>query len=354
MEPPLGPALPERGFWLLSLAILALLLLSVTFTLVTTWLRAVNRRRDRRRAELQSTWEPVIHAVLAGHRSADDLHARITPRDVRLFLGFLMRYARRLRGAEHDVVVGLAEPYLDVIAVDLRRRSPERRAQALQTLGELGRREYEDRIVEALSDPSPLVAMTAARAVARNFGDGHAERLLRTFERFELWSIPLLVSLLRDTGTASAGALRRVLDDERRPARIRAVAASTLASLSDMPAVEIAARVARHETQIDLVIGALEIIEAVGGAEHLPCVRELLDAPEPAIRGRAVRALARLGGREDATRLRAAIDDDSTWVALHAARSLSAIGRNDLLAELASSDHPRAEAAQEVLRENGG
>lgn len=354
MEAPIGFPLSDRGFGLLSVAVFGLLLLSITFTLVTAWLRAMSHRRDRRRAELESRWEPLVHAVLAGNRPATDLHSHVAQADIRFFVGFLMRYARRVRGAEHEAVVTLAEPYLDVIAADLRRRSPELRARALQTLGELDRRKYEDRIVEALSDPSSLVAMTAARAVATNYGDAHAERLLRTFERFQLWSLPLLVSLLRSMGIEAAETLRRVLADERRPARIRAVAASTLAALYDPPAAEIAARVARDETQIDLVIGALEVIEAVGGPEQLPRVRELVEAPEPAIRGRAVRALARMGGREDIARLQVALDDDSNWVALHAARGLATVGRTDLLAGLAASDHPRAILVREVLWEEGG
>ncbi len=349
MQMPAFLPLADLTLQLVALAILALLACAMAFTLAAAWIRTLSNREAQRWHRLELSWEPVMLRVLTGETTEHQLHTLVRRKDRRFFVGFLLRYARRLRGVEGETVLRLAAPYLSVIVDDLQRRSPERRAYALQTLGELSVAEYSERFLEALEDASLLVAMNAAQALARHYDLAYADRLLRSMERFENWSLRYLAAMLANMGPESASKLRATLSDPSRPPRVRAVVARTLTSLSDHQSLDIATQIIESNNENDLVISALGLIEKVGGPEQLPAVRRLLESTDPAIRAHAVTTLARLGAPEDVDLVRRQLDDSSNWVALHAAEGLEEMGQVELLASLGASDHPRALAAREVI-----
>lgn len=344
-------ALPfsDRGLQLVALVTVLLLACAVAFTLAAAYLRADNIRNEKRWVRLEGMWEPIIMSVLTEEAAEGELLARVHPRDTRRFVEFLLRYARQLKGVERDTVLSLAAPHMGKIADDLNHRSPEIRARALQTLGELSVAAYSDRFLHALGDESPLVAMSAAQALARHYDPAFADRLLRVLDRFQHWSIGYLAAMLANMGPESAPRLRAVLADTTRSPQIRAAVARTLTSLRDVGSAAVASQVLRSEDHIDVIIPVLGLIEKVGGRDQLPVVRQLLRSPDHAVRARAVSTLARIGTSEDVAHIRAALDDESNWVVIHAARGLKETGRMDLLAEVAESESPGAIAAQEML-----
>lgn len=339
----------DRGLQVVALVTFLLLACAVAFTLTAAWLRAANIRDERRWARLEKLWEPVIMAVLTGETAESELRARVHRRDHSRFAAFLLRYARQLKGAERDTVLRLAAPYLDEIAVDLRRRSPEIRARALQTLGELSVAEYSQEFLRALDDRSHLVAMTAAQALAQHYDPAYADRLIQVLNRFQHWSIGYLAAMLTNMGPESAPILRAALADSTRPPQVRAVIARTLTSLKDVGSADLACEVLKSEQDVDLLVPVLGLIEKVGRHDHLPAVRELLHSPDHAVRASAVSTLARIGTPADTAAIRTALDDESNWVVLHAVRGLNEIGETDFLADMAKSEHPGAIAAQEML-----
>ncbi len=341
----------DRGFQLVAAATLLLLLCAVAFTLVTGWLRTQAIRERRRWERLERQWEPTTLAVLAGDESTGSLRALVHGRDERRFVSFLLRFARQLKGPEAEAVRQLAAPHLHQIAADLHHRNAEHRARALQTLGELSVAMYSDQFLQALKDPSTLVAMSAAQALSREYDPAYAEQLLDALARFDQWSVNYLAALLSTMGPESAEALRGALGDTSRPPRVRAVVAATLTALNDVESVDVARRVIEAEDQVDLVVRCLRLVEKLGADDQLPAVRSLLMSPEPGIRARALRTLARIGGSDDADRIKAGLTDESNWVVLHAVRGLSELGETELLEDIAASEHGAAEAARELLWE---
>ncbi|NNG17221.1 MAG: hypothetical protein HKM89_12145 [Gemmatimonadales bacterium] len=344
-------ALPfsDRGLQLVALVTLLLLACAVAFTLTAAYLRAENIRNEKRWVRLEGVWEPMIMSVLTGEVAEGNLLARVHPRDARYFVEFLLRYGRQLKGVERDTVLSLAAPYLERIADDLSHRRPEIRARSLQTLGELSVEEYSEHFQRALEDQSPLVAMNAAQALALEHDPAYAEKVLRVLDRFQHWSTGYLAAMLANMGPESAPRLRAALADTTRSPQIRAAVARTLTSLRDVASAAVASQVLRSEDHIDVIIPVLGLIEKVGDRDQLPVVRQLLRSPDHAVRARAVSTLANIGTSEDGAHIRAALDDESNWVVLHAARGLKETGRMDLLAEVAESESPGAIAAQEML-----
>jgi hypothetical protein len=339
----------DRIFWLLSLSIVLVVLCAVGMIVTALALRWRNNRTARQWAMREAVWDPVSLDVLEGARPPEDLTRLVRQSDRRHFVTYLLRYVRTVRGGGRAMVQRLARPHLPLVAAELAHRQAERRALAVQTLGELGPHEYRDRIAGALDDAAPLVMVIAAGAIARDYSPEDVRHLLDRVGQLELWTVRFLVSMLQRMGPQSAWAFREVLGDPLRPNRVRAIAGHVLAQFNDLPSGDLAARVLETAHDPDLQVAALRVLEHVGTAEHLPVVRGLARDPEPAVRGNAVRVLAAVGGEAEVPTIRAALDDDSHWVAIHAVGALKRLGRADLLRSLVETGHRWSTAVHEVF-----
>lgn len=211
--------LREPALTLLIIGIVVFTAAALILALAAVLLRLGNDRKARRWGRLEAAWEPACLDVVVGQEPLERMWALVAPRDRRYFLNFLLRFAKRVSGPERRIVDELAEPYLDLVVPQLRYRTPERRARAVQTLSKLGRRRYANRLLQALDDPSPLVAMVAARALARRESPDFAGAILQRLHRFDQWRPSFLASMLAAMGPAVAPTLRLALADEQLTAR---------------------------------------------------------------------------------------------------------------------------------------
>ena len=179
--------LQDRIFLLLAFAILLLLLLTFFFAIVTIVLRFRNERRARYWEYLEGKWSEVILEVLAGSEPPEALTSLVEPEEELFFVGFLLRYARRVRGEEGKVLHDLVGPFLHQVTERANRGGAERRARAIQTLGTVGIPEYAAIVEEGLDDPSALVAMLAAQGLARKEHPELLGPVLDHLHRFGDW-----------------------------------------------------------------------------------------------------------------------------------------------------------------------
>ncbi len=345
-------AVPVHERVLIAIIAACLLLLGLTFlfALLTLVLRFRNVRRSRRWARLEAAWQGPVLDALTGGAPPGQVYGLVGPKERLYFVGYLVRFARRVRGDERQTLSRLAEPYLDLVARQIHgRRDAERRARAVQTLGLLAPERYAGTLLAALDDPSPLVAMVAARALCSQAHPEHAPPVLAHMDRFHNWDTAFLASMLADMGAPVAPGVVAALADDERPARVRTIAADALRRLNHLPAADVGAAVLATASDVDLLAATLRLLAHVGTAEHLPSVRRLIDHPAMAVRATAATALGRLGDRHDVGLLQLALDDPSIWVAMHAARAILAVGAASVLRATADSLHPRAAVAREAL-----
>lgn len=315
-------------------------------------LRINNDRKAARWAVLEERWLTTALEVVAGAEAPEKLWALVPAEDRIRFINFLLRFARRLVGPERRVVDDLAAPYLDLLLPQLKLRQAERRARAVQTLSTLGQRRYAGQLVASLDDASPLVAMVAARALARRESPDFATPILERMHRFVHWRASFLSSMLAAIGPAVAPALRRAYQDPAFDPRVRAVAADALRELNDYASADLAAEILESATDRDLVANSLGILAHMGGSRHLDAIRRHLKAPEPIVRARAVAALGHVGDVADHPTLTAALEDPSPWVALRAAEALRDARALPTVGELDQANHPRAELVRQLLAGN--
>lgn len=317
--------------------------------LVAVALRISNDRKARHWNRLERLWEPLTLEVVVGVTPPERLWALVGPADRLRFVNYLLRFAKRVSGSERRIVDDLAAPYLHLLLRQLTRRTPERRARAVQTLSTLGSRRYMDAILRSLDDPSPLVAMVAARSLARTGGPEYAAGILSRMHRFDQWRPSFLASMLATMGPAVAPALRRALADSAYPPSVRAVAADALRELHDYVSADAAALVLEAATDRNLIAATLNLMAHVGRSEHLPAVRRHATSKEPIVRARAIAALGHVGAAEDLPFIVGAFHDESAWVVLRAGEALLEARATDKLEALARLDTPRAHLAQQLL-----
>jgi len=353
-------ALAGRDALLTTLVILVALLFVVTvgFSAYAVTLRLWHRSRDRRRARFAERWREGLLATIA--QSDTDAAGTDVSRDVRgdvaederiHFVGFVVEYARRLSGDGRDTLRGLVEPYLGLIAERADSSSVEVRARAIQTLGMLGLEAHAPRVIAALDDDSPLVAMVAARALAQAESPTHAAAVLERLPRFQGWNRRFLASMLAAMGPEVAATFRAGLADSSREPRTRAVLAEALLLQSDLLAADVAARILEADADRELRVAALRLLHVVGRPDHAPVVRRYLGSDDETVRAQALRALGAVGSQGDVPTLLDAMMDASPWVALSAARAALEAGAQRALDEIATSEHVNAALARQVLAE---
>lgn len=345
----------------LQLAIAAVLVLTgftLSFMGYAFVLHLRSLRLERRRQTLEDRWQGrLLDAATGDSAPAPDRDAprpevqEVDEEDRVLFLELVTKYARALEGPERQNIERVGRPYLDALDPLMEDPHAYRRAYALDILGELGYEEGRTPIARGLGDESGLVAMVAARALARHGDPSHVPLLLSRLEAFESWSANYLSSLLVSFGPAASPFLRELATDPAAKPRFRSIAFQSLRELHDIESVEPAARLLPREDDPEVQAEIIRLIGALGGPDQLPGIRPFATSSAAHVRALALRAISNLSDRRtsDVEMVSAGLDDPSPWVALQAAHGLLALGRSEELEDLAHSTSPRAPLAAEVL-----
>jgi HEAT repeat protein len=287
--------------------------------------------------------------ALADPQEAAKLTGTVGPGEELYFVDQVWEMARRVRGAERELLTRIGKPYLSVLVARSKDRDPEVRARAVQTLGVMGMPEHADLLLSALDDPSAHVSMTAARALARKAHPQYAPAVLARLDRFQTWNQRYLAAMLAGIGPDASKYLRRILADATKSEWSRTVAASALALQRDLMAADLAADILDKGAAGELAAASATLLGATARPDHVPILRRLASSPNYVVRMIALEALAPLADVGDQSRLEAALHDPSPWVALRAAYALREMGGTEALRNLAASNDDRAVLAHEVL-----
>lgn len=345
------PLLISGVSWALIGMILVLLSLAILFAAVTFVLRIRNEKRERTWSRLEEEWKPWLLEVLDDPTRLDELWGVVGEAHRDFFLDFLLRYSGRLKDRDRRVLQRAAAPYLSGVVGRLESRQAGIRARAVQILGTLGLPAYTEEITRAMDDPSPLVAVVAARLLAREVGAPLANQILASLDRFRAFSTWYVVDMIVAMGPDAIPAVRAAMASAALPHRSRAIAAQVLARVRDPASADLAADLARTETDPDLLAALLGLLGKVGTPVHAQAVRAHLESEPFFVRMAALRTLAELGSREDLPLLFERLEDSSPWVAVAAARGVFRLGGEELAIRLSGEEAPTRRLFRQVLAE---
>jgi HEAT repeat protein len=350
---PITDDLRSVALGFLILVIVVLFVLALGFGSYALLLRIRHDRREQLWESLEEQWQEPVLLALADPEAMNAVHETIRAPYRLHFVRFCVEYALRVRGKERETLRKLAAPYLPPLRQSADDADVAIRARAIQTLGALGLPTYEETVVTALDDPSPIVSMVAARALARHGHPLYASEIIKRLGRFGGWSRNFMASILASMGPESAPALRSGYANAEEAASVRTVIGYALRLLKDLEAADIAADIVEREEDPDLLASALKLLTVVGRPEHASVIRVRCVSEQAAVRSFALGALGTVGSDDDVPQLVEALEDPSPWVAMHAARGLLAAGGHQRLRDMVKLDHPRAALAEQLLLEDG-
>jgi HEAT repeat protein len=290
--------------------------------------RLVRSGRRRRRDRLVATIKPDL--IRLADCADESAMRRLVALDARHWTAVAPVAAGllgTLGGESHTALVGLFERrgIAERALRDLRSRSAVKRAQAAETLGDLGRRSAIDPLCRLLEDRDEAVRLVAARSLGR-IGDAAAARpLLNLLGSGRGAPEHIVAQALLRLGPEAVPAL--VEGAVARDPRVRGIAVEALGRLGGYDAIGIIIAALDGDESLAVRIHAAQAL----GRLALPSAsRPLIEATrsdEPALRLAAVCALRSLGDPSAEPRLRELLSDAVPQVASEAARSLLGLGR---------------------------
>jgi hypothetical protein len=314
----ISPALAVVVFFTLAMFVVA-----VGFLVAAGRLRRANRRKAELWGALEAEFGELVDRIAGGAAPASSLHSRVGRGERIVLLDYLYKSAvQETRPERRSLYASLAQPYLPLLSERARTGDTWQRARAIRTLAELAGRASSPVVLEALDDPAPHVATTAARVYAQ-LELGPVDALLDRMDRYSNWDRRLLRSVLVSFGLPAAPALRERFADESLAPQLRAVCADALAELDYRAAGETALHVLRRERDVDLVAATLRLLRPPATEPQREMVRRLCEVEDDVVRGQAVACLARIGAPSDLALVEVAAGDLSPWVARSARRGLA-------------------------------
>lgn len=334
---------------MLTVYILLLLFLALGLVALTVRLHKSNTEKASRWKNLETKWDPITSSIIAGFMPPQALLDKVGEDEKLFFVDYLMRFVPKLEGETRQMLCNMAVPYLDQLANRLQTGDEEQRARAVLTLSTMGFERYQDLIVKAIYDPSPLVAMLASRSLADTGASQYLGLILAKIEIFRSWSATYLTTMLESLSRSNPALLLNALEQEQHPDWVKAIILRALAQLNYLEAVPLTAKILESETDREVQAAAFLLLAKLGQTQYKPLICQKCEHPDFVIRLNAIKALAQLGDKTDAPLLESLLKDPSQWVALQAAEALKATGSLEVLDRFADTDHPHAELALQVL-----
>jgi HEAT repeat protein len=309
-NPPVSVAL-----WMTVASIVASLLL-LAYTLE---LRLRRRLHERRRAGVITHWRALLGDALTG-RATTAPQSKLRRKDRREFLRLWVYTRSMLEGAAAERLIALAErlKLREYVREQAEHAHLKTKLLAIQALGYLRDAESFGALAASIDQPSTLLSITAAEALAAIDAPRAMERVIPKIARRRDWPRTHVFNLLRRAGSAVVSeplyrCIRAASDDDA--AYLLKFAEIAEFDVRDALAVELL----RARDNPEVLAAALNV--ATGHAA-VPRIDELLAHPAWYVRMQAAKLLGRMGRPEDAGRLEKLLADAEWWVRYRAAKAL--------------------------------
>lgn len=300
-------------------ATIASIALAVLLLLYTLELRVHRRLRERRRALLVAYWRDVIANAVTG--AAGDGAAPALPRAHRGEVLRLWNHTRSMiEGAAAERLIVLADRLglRELARTQAEQARSSARLTAIQALGHLRDAESYGAILAATADDNPLIAITAAEALAEIDPERAMSVLIPKLAANRDWPRTHVFRMLEKAGSAVVSEpLYRV---------IRAASDADAAYLLQFAEVAefdvrdaMASELLHSRNDPELLAAALKVASGYGGIARLD---EFLHHPVWYVRMQAAALLGRVGHAGHVEQLEKCLSDEEWWVRYRAAKAL--------------------------------
>lgn len=322
------------AFWVgLSMSLASLVLFVAVLVL-----RQLAQRRERQHLQAVARWRTLLAGAMRDHLPA---HLPTLPeREITGFMEVWNELHELPEGQDNPGMRQLAweigaAPKLEKIALTGRFHD---RVMAIIALGHLRSVSSFSRIEPLLDDPSPIISLSAARALMRIDAARAVERVMPKIESRLDWVDGGVAQILSEADAAVvqgplSGATLRA-NDEIAPRMVR-----FLADVSPEAAAPVIRKILSESHDDHLISTCLQVMT---DPADLDKVRALLAHPRWHVRMHAASALGRLGSASDVEALLPLLGDTQWWVRYRAAQAIAHLLRDvDVLARVRERQQDR-------------
>lgn len=298
---------------------------SMLMLLAVIMLRIRLLLRQRRERIYEAGWQPLLAECVFSVPAA----LPQVPRRLRYhFLKVWNFHHESLVGGTRANLEALAGAmHLEDIAVEMMRTGNLReRLIAVMTLGHLGNRTQWHELRALVADPSPVLSLTAARALLDIDASATLAWLVAVMAAREDWPLSRVVNMLKEAGPdlvtlpliSAAEAAVRAEGGGRQVARLLRM----MEVAHTERVTPVAGRIAREVRDPELIAAALRLVQ---DPRDLDIVRIHAGHEAWYVRASALRVLGRIGGIADRPLLVDKLGDGHWWVRYRAAQALLAL-----------------------------
>ena len=303
------------AFW----AGLVSFLLAALTILIIVLLRAAEAWRAQRKRHLLNVWQPLLAKTLIGEQ--------ITPPAVRSaelidFLYLWLHFHESLRGESKHALNEIlrAQQLLSPMCRMLKRGSTQQKLVVATALGHARGSEAWNELVPLAHDDSPALSITAARALMMIDATAAADVVIPLIIRRRDWPPARLAVMLKEVEQPF---VERFLEAVTEAATTQAPYLVRLLRLAEAMGLNrplpFLAELLRHSEQPEVIAACLRILQDPG---CLDLVRSHASHPDWIVRVQVANALRRLGGREDLPCLLQLLSAPEWWVRYRAAQAI--------------------------------
>jgi len=349
--------LSDRFYDALVLAVFGLAACVAVLTLATLLHHARVSLRMRRQRRRGAVLLPLVCAAVAEPETGDALLSRLRRSDRKVLLPILLQLALDLRGEEAMRVCALAEAS-GLAAAERRRLYSLRstvRSEAVKSLGVLRSEESLPRLLHLLeNDRRREVRLASAWAVGEVGGRGAVHGLLAVLEAPDPGVVrriqEVLIEAAPDASEEVVAYVRRTSSDSARRAAVE-----LLGALRDPRASECLLELV-DAADPELRTKVIKAAAAIADPRFAETFRGLLRDSAWSVRCQAATGLGNIGAVEGIAELSDALGDEAWWVRFNAASALAELGapgRAALAQSTIDPDPLRSEVARYVLERSG-
>ena len=314
------------AFWagLISFLLAALTILGILL------LRALEAWRARRKQRLLNTWRPLLVRTLAGERTSPPA---LRSGELIDFLYLWLHFHESLRGEAKDALNDMlhAQQLLDPMCRTLKRGSIQHKLVVATALGHAHGREAWSELESLAHADSPVLSMTAARALMLIDAEAAADIVIPLILQRRDWSPARLAIMLNEVEQPF---VERFLQTVNEAANTKAPYLVRLLHLVEAMGLNrplpFVAKLLRAVDQPEIIAACLRMLN---DPTCLPLVRALASHPHWIVRVQVANVLRRLGSREDLPSLLQLLCAPEWWVRYRAAQAITAapyLGKDEL------------------------
>jgi hypothetical protein len=281
--------------------------------------RLVCERRERQIIDL---WRPLFF------ESIEEM-----PQKLPVILASDRFTLMQLYNSIQESIVGEAKGHINVLARRvgiardalklMRRGKLTRRLTAIIAVGNLHEETAKDYLESLLQDKSAPLSLLAAHALLRIDPQSAIARIAVLCGSRRDWSPVRVIEMLNEAGTETiAGPLSKVAADASADESIRVL--GFLEATRCAAAFPIVRDIlGRKDLDDRMIVACLRLFAEFAVSEDLPLIRGYLLHQNWCVRLHAVKALGRLGSKDDENLFISLLDDDNWWVRFRTAQALA-------------------------------